>query len=151
MLLELSVDIALRIRAEKQAPYQSRSKARKTSFLMKSRFYDLPRQGSLRRIHDCLSTGVEMSTLVRTSNFRFFHQRANRVDRGHAADDSVRIRAKSESKDREFHRDFLKLVGVEPNSIMPNRIVKPRQRTFACHGNRRAESSRFSNESATNV
>ena len=41
-----------------------------------------------------------------------------------SADDSVRILGKRASKDPEFQKEYLKLVGEEPTSVMPDEMEK---------------------------
>jgi len=55
-----------------------------------------------------------------------------------AADDPVRILGKRESKDPEFQKEYLKLIGEEPTLGRAQWDGKTRQRTSARYGNRRA-------------
>jgi len=63
----------------------------------------------------------------RTSNGQSFHQRVkscNRVERRHSADDTVRVLGADERQDPEFQKEYLKLVGEEPTSVVSNEMNK---------------------------
>jgi hypothetical protein len=74
-----------------------------------------------------------MSTLPGTSDAKFlypclkncaFHPKSSALAPLGSADDSVRILGKRESKDPEFQKEYLKLVGEEPTSVLPNDMEK---------------------------
>jgi hypothetical protein len=94
-----------------------------------------------------------MSTLVRTSDAQSFIRRAKSCalhpessgGTCGSGDDSVRIVGKWKSKELEFQKEYLKLVGEEPASVMTSEMEKLKDFRVLLR------SSRFSIKSATNV
>jgi hypothetical protein len=73
-----------------------------------------------------------MSTLPGTNDDAFFYpclkscalHRESSGDTYGSVDDSVRILGKRESQDPEFPKEYLKLVGEEPTSVMSDEMEK---------------------------
>jgi hypothetical protein len=73
-----------------------------------------------------------MSTLPGTSDAQFLYPclkscalyRESSGGTCGSADDPVRILGESESQDPEFQKEYLKLIGEEPTSVMPNDMEK---------------------------